>query len=155
MGNHIKKIMKNQLKLMKAVAMYDDYYKGYTEEVRKLLFYFYKKDIPVAVWGAGLMSTAFVYRMVPKGKYIQWVIDKNAALSGTRMPTGQRIYLPEQIPTTKMIAIFVTNHRFFAEISQELADEGRDCLLVDIDKMIAQRKKRGEMLREAKRIVAD
>lgn len=151
----IKKMMANRWKLIKSIAMYDDYYKDHAREVKKLLLHFRKKNIPVAVWGAGLMSTAFIYRMDSKGKYIRWVIDKNPALSGTMTPTKHRIYTPEQMPLTKTMAILVTNHNFFAEISRELTDAGRNCLLVDIDKLIAQRKTEEEMLHEAKRIMAD
>lgn len=130
-------LIKNNLKLRKAMKLYGSCYREIRLTIRTILHYYVdKKKYRVAIWGAGLKGSAFLNVVDPKQRFITSVFDRDEKKFGLVMPSGHPIVDVQNKINQNVQVVLIMNNYFETEIAGNLAGNDMKVILVNIDSII-------------------
>lgn len=137
--------MGKRWKQLQSDIQYGDFYQSWKQEIIRMLQQYKQEGKRVVTWGAGLKGSSFLHCMDPEHKYIEYVIDMKENLHDTQMPTGHLITGRDIITKKNIDVVLVMNDVYYVDIFLTLQKHGYSGKVIDIDKMIKEKKSVEEM----------
>lgn len=140
--------MGKKFKQLQASIQYGDFYKGNALEIKKLLCRYREDKKIIAVWGTGLKGNCFLKCFDAEAMYIDYAIDMNKSLHGSKTATGHVIVGDDIFYNTNIDVVLVMNEVFYVEIYLKLKERGFDGVILDVDRMIKRRMTAADIIAE-------
>lgn len=137
--------MGKRWKQLQSDIQYGDFYQSWKHEIIRMLQQYKQEGKRVVTWGAGLKGLSFLHCMDPDHCYIEYVIDMKENLHDTQMPTGHLITGRDIITKENIDIVLVMNDVYYVDIFLTLQKNGYSGKVIDIDKMIKEKKSVEEM----------
>lgn len=128
--------MKFTIKKLRAIILYEDYYKPYLLNLLRIINYLDEQGRKLAIWGYGYKGEAFLQMLGTDRGLIRCVFDMNPMLHGTYTSSKHPIISYRDMKEYNIDTIFVMNKVFYADIERVLHNEGYNVKLIDLDELI-------------------
>ncbi len=131
-------ILKEKIKLHKAIKIYGNYYVKYKRIIQTVLHYYvHKRGYNIAIWGAGLKGKAFLKVIDSNQRLIKYVYDIDDKKIGNDMPTGHKIVDYTGKYSQNVQIVLLMNNNFETEVAGFLEEQNMDVILLNVDSIIA------------------
>lgn len=103
--------------------------KEHADDIQKIIAHYYHQGNRVFFWGAGKIGTSFFQLFDPTCRYFVGAIDKNPAKKGMVMPSGHRVFSPEEAEAD---VVFVNGFTIEASVYAFYAARGEKKKVIEL-----------------------